>query len=119
MNVAVIGASEDPEKYSHKAMMLLKEKGHQVFPVNPFLTEIQGIKVYASLQDIPEPVDTVSLYLGKKISDQVEDQILRKAPKRVIFNPGAENDVLSKKIKESGIQTLSACTLTLLKTNQF
>ena len=119
MNVAVIGASEDPEKYSHKAMLLLKEKGHHVFPVNPFLKEIQGISVYSSLQEVPEAVDTVSLYLRKEISDQVEEQILRKAPKRVIFNPGAENEVLAKKIKAAGIQTLNACTLVLLKTDQF
>ncbi|HRX06926.1 MAG TPA: CoA-binding protein, partial [Kiritimatiellia bacterium] len=59
MNVAILGASNKPERYSNQAVRLLAEKGHAVFPVHPALAEIDGHRVFKSLADIPEPVDTV------------------------------------------------------------
>ena len=118
VNVAVLGASDDPEKYSHKAVMRLKEKGHVVFPVHPSLKEIEGLKVYVSVRETPA-IDTVSLYLSAKNSSKIADEIISKKPKRIIFNPGAENPELQSKAEAAGIKTLNACTLVLLSTNQF
>ena len=119
MNVAVLGASNNPEKYSYQAVMLLKEKGHTVFPVHPMLKEIEGMKVYASIKDVPQPVDTVSLYVSKEISSKLAEDIFSKSPRRIILNPGAENPELESKAKAKSIKTLNACTLVLLRTNQF
>ena len=119
MNVAILGASDDPEKYSYKAVHLLEEKGHTAFPVNPKLEQIGGRKVYASLKDLPEPVDTISLYVSPKISMKLADDLVASKPRRVIFNPGAENPELEEKVSAAGIQALEACTLVLLRTNQF
>jgi len=119
VNVAVLGASDNPEKYSYQAVKLLKEKGHKVFPVHPALKEIEGIKVYPSVRDIKEPIDTVSLYVSKTISSKIADDILGASPRRIILNPGAENPALASKAQSKGIQALSACTLVMLKTNQF
>ncbi|MDD5092081.1 MAG: CoA-binding protein [Candidatus Wallbacteria bacterium] len=119
MNVCIIGASQKPDRYSYKAMMLLAEKGHRVFPVHPKLSEIEGIPVYARLADLPEPVHTITMYVGPDRSAEMADEITSIKPQRVIFNPGAENPVLSEKLAKAGIEVLEACTLVLLKTGQF
>ena len=119
MNVAVIGASDNPERYSYKAVMLLKEKGHAVFPVHQRIKEIEGIKVYPSIKDVPEAIDTVSLYVAADISSKLADDILSLKPRRIIFNPGAENSLLEAKAAAQGVNCLNACTLVMLKTGQF
>lgn len=119
MNVAVIGASSDPERYSYKAVHLLEEKGHRVFPVHPKLQDLEGRKVYPSVLAVPEKIDTLSLYVSAAISSKFKDDLLKAAPKRIIFNPGAENPELAAAAEAKGIHTVEACTLVLLRTNQF
>ena len=115
----MIGASDDPEKYSYQAVQLLKEKGHRVYPVHPTLREIEGTKVYPSIAEVPGRVDTISLYVSKEISSNLSDALIKKSPQRIIFNPGAENQDLEAKAALKGIKTLNACTLVMLRTNQF
>lgn len=119
MNVAVIGASNKPDRYSYKAVMLLKEKGHTVFPVHQRIAEIEGLKVYPSIKDVPQPVDTVSMYVAADISDKIAEDILAVKPRRIIFNPGAENESLANKAQSQNIKPINACTLVMLRTNQF
>ncbi len=119
MNVAVIGASDHPDRYSYMAVMLLKKKGHTVFPVHPKLKAIEGMKVYSSVKDVPERMDTLSLYVSEDLSNKIVDDLLKASPRRIIFNPGAENPELKARAREKGIETLEACTLTMLKTGQF
>ena len=119
MNVAVIGASDKPDRYSYKAVMLLKEKGHMVFPVHQRVKKIEGTAVYPSIQDISEPIDTVSVYVAADVSDAIGDDILARKPRRIIFNPGAENPSLREKARQLGIVPVEACTLVMLKTGQF
>ena len=116
--VAVLGASAHKERYAYKAFQLLEEKGHQVFLVNPRESEIEGKKVYPSLEEL-SGIDTVTVYLRPAISNQYKDQLLSLKPKRVIFNPGAENEELVASLVENGIATENACTLILLNTQQF
>ncbi len=119
MRVAVLGASNKPDRYSYKAVMLLKEKGHSPYPVNPSLDFIEGIAAFASLGLIPVPLDVVTLYLSAANQDKLADELLASCPRRVIFNPGAENPALKKRLAAAGIETIEACTLVLLKTGQF
>jgi predicted CoA-binding protein len=119
LTVAVLGASANPERYSHKAVAQLLAHGHTVFPVNPGLSTLLEHKVYATLADLPAPPHTVTLYVGPERSTALADAILAARPRRVIFNPGSENPVLSERLKRSGIEALDACTLVLLSTNQF
>lgn len=119
MNVAIIGASEKYDRYAYRALMLLEEKGHRVFPVNPLLKEIEGRRVYASLTDIGERIDTITVYVNEGISSGYTGQILEVKPRRIIFNPGAENRTLAARAQEQGILTENACTLVMLKTGQF
>ena len=119
-NVIVLGASDKPDRYSNKAIKMLLEKGHTPFPVHPKLTEIDGLKVYASLEDIKDiKVDTITVYVNPEISNSLLDAILAINPKRVIFNPDTENPELEAKLEEADIETIQACTLVMLSTGQF
>ncbi|MDD2715872.1 MAG: CoA-binding protein [Candidatus Wallbacteria bacterium] len=117
--VAVLGASRKTERYSYMALMLLREKGYPVYPVHPVFAEIEGIPVYSNLSDVPVILDTITIYLSPANSASLGTEIIKAKPRRVIFNPGAENPELSAELKQLGIDTLNACTLVLLKTGQF
>lgn len=119
MKVAILGASDKPDRYSYLAFKALREKGHTPLPVHPKLTSIEGVSVHASLDKLPRPVDTLTLYVGPDISTASEASILNLGAKRVIFNPGTENPALEEKLRAQGAEVLEACTLVLLKTGQF
>jgi len=117
--VAVLGASANPDRYSNMAVRRLREAGHRVIPVNPALESVEGLPVVKSLGEIREPVDTLALYVGPRRLAALTDDILRLAPKRVIFNPGTESQELSAALDCASIAHLEACTLVLLQTDQF
>ena len=119
MNVAVLGASNKPERYSHQAVVLLAKKGHAVFPIHPALAEIEGRKVFKKLADVPAPLHTVTMYVSPALSSGLAGEILAAKPARVVFNPGTENPELEAKLADAGIETVRACTLVLLRTGQF
>jgi predicted CoA-binding protein len=117
--VAVLGASNKPERYANMAVHRLREAGHRVIPVNPALDTIEGLPVAKSLGDITDPIDTLTLYLGPQRSVPMMADILRLAPKRVIFNPGTESEDLATALDRANIPHLEACTLVMLQTGQF
>ena len=117
--VAVLGASTNEERYSFKAVSMLKENHHRPIPVHPAGHTVDGIPGVKSLSDITGPVDTVTCYVNDKISDGEFDRIVGLKPKRVIFNPGAENENLAAKLEAAGIEVVRACTLVILRTGQF
>jgi len=117
--VVIIGASDNPERYSHKAQLLLRQHGHEVVPVHPKLSEIEGVPVIADLSMITGLVDTVTLYVGPAISLTLKYKLIALKPRRVIFNPGTENAPLQAALTSAGIACEEACTLVLLHTGQF
>lgn len=117
--VAVLGASANPDRYSNMAVRRLREAGHRVIPVNPALEQIEGLPVAKSLGDIRESIDTLTLYVGPQRLAPLTDEILRLAPKRVIFNPGTESPDLATALDKANIPHLEACTLVMLQTGQF
>lgn len=119
MDVVLVGASDNPDRYSHRALLLLKENGHRVIPVHPRLQEIEGLPVRHSLKEVSGPIHTVTLYVGKDRSDGMRDEILALGPKRVIMNPGAENDALAEAARAAGINVVYGCTIVMLTTGQF
>jgi uncharacterized protein len=119
MNVAVIGASDKPDRFSYQACKLLAQKGHKVFPVHQRIQNIDGMTVYPSIKDVPETIDTVSFYVAADISSKLTDDILSVKPKRLIFNPGAENVELFNKAQAQGMAVVNDCTLVMLRTGQF
>lgn len=117
--VVIVGASDKADRYAHKAQLLLQRHGHEVVPVHPRLTEIEGVAVVADLSDVTGAVDTVTMYVGAAISAGLTEKLITLKPARVIFNPGAENTELADKLEAAGITTEEACTLVLLHTGQF
>lgn len=117
--VAVVGASPKPERYSNQAVRLLRTHGHTVLPVNPAQTEIEGLPVVPSVDALPRGIDTVTLYVGPRRSGALLSALLALRPRRVIFNPGAENPALAQALQAAGIGVEEACTLVLLRTGQF
>lgn len=111
--VAILGASNKPERYSNMLIKRLRGKGHQVFPINPAFKEIDGIPVYRSLAEIPSGIDVLSVYMNASRSDAIADAILASGIPRVIFNPGAENPRLAERLAAKGVQVEEACSLVL------
>ncbi len=117
--VAILGASANPARYSNRAQHMLIEHGHSVIPVNPQLDSVDGVPCVPDLQSIGTAVDTVTVYLRPDRQHAYTDQLLRLAPRRVIFNPGSENPALRATLEAAGIDVQWACTLVLLRTGQF
>jgi predicted CoA-binding protein len=119
--VVVLGASNNPERYSNQALRLLLEHGYKVIPIHPALEQIEALPVLADLASVTEgeAIDTLTVYVSAKISSQLTEAIIALKPKRVIFNPGAENEELAGDLRAAGILVEEACTLVLLRTGQF
>lgn len=118
-NVVVIGASNNEERYSFKAMKMLAEYGYNPIPVAPARERILGRKVYPQASDVTGTVDTVTMYVGPARQEKLFEQIIALKPRRVIFNPGTENTAEYDRLKAAGIEVIEACTLVMLRTNQF
>ena len=117
--VLIIGASPKEDRYSNKAQKMLIEYGHKVVLVSPKGEDILGVKPYKNLSEIKEKIDTVTMYVSPKHSADMGYEILRLNPQRVIFNPGTESPELQNELLENGISIKEACTLVLLRTNQY
>lgn len=118
-NVAVLGASPKKDRYSNRAINMLLEYGHTVYPIHPIKDTIEGLKVYHSLSEIQHPIDTLTVYVGPKNMQPLIQSIVTLNPKRVILNPGTESRELIEKLNENNILYVEACTLVMLSTNQF
>ena len=119
LSVAILGASEKPDRFANKAMRMLEEHGHQVHLIAPGKSEIDGKKVYKSVKDVPQPFHTLTLYVGPKTSDLLISDILSARPHRVIFNPGTENPKLIEQLEANHIETVQDCTLVMLRSGRF
>src|SRR5436190_20783533 len=116
--VVVLGATPKEDRYANKAMKMLVEYGHRPVPVNPAFAEVLGEKCYVSIAEVPGPIDTVTLYLGEARSEPLIAEILAANPRRIIFNPGAENPHLAREATARGIEAVEGCTLVMLRTEQ-
>ena len=114
----VLGASQNEERYSNMAVKKLVAHKHPVIAIGNKEGIINDIKIIKDNPSITD-VDTVTLYLNPENQKPYYDYILSLNPKRIIFNPGTENEELEKIANEKGIKTMEACTLVLLSTNQY
>ena len=119
MNIVVLGASDKKHRYSYQAVMLLLEKGYSVLPVHKRIKSIEGLHVYSDINEIKQDVDTITLYVNSSLSSLMLDDICSLHPRRIIFNPGAENQELLIAAQKKGIEVIEACTLEMLNTDQF
>jgi predicted CoA-binding protein len=114
----VIGASENPSRYSHLALQRLQSYQHPVVAIG----KKKGIVGNVMIESEKKPwrdIDTVTLYLNPTNQKEYYDYILSLKPRRIIFNPGAENEELAQIAVSKGIQPVEACTLVMLATHQY
>lgn len=116
----IIGASDNPARYAQIALEMLKGYSYPVVPVGIHGGEFRGEPILDLTQKpaIPD-VDTLTLYLSPKNQKEWYDYLLSLQPKRMIFNPGTENQELIDKAEEEGIETVIGCTLVMLRTGQY
>ncbi len=114
----VLGASANPNRYSFLAINRLKAHGHPVVAIGKKQSVVANVPIETEKAAF-EDVDTVTLYLGEENQKEYYDYILSLNPKRIIFNPGAENDELYELAEKQGIKPLEACTLVMLSTGQY
>jgi predicted CoA-binding protein len=109
--IAIVGASADRSKYGNKAVRAFKQGGWTVYPVNPKESEIEGLKCYASVADVPGPIDRVSMYVSAAVGMKMLDAIAAKRPEEFFLNPGSEDDALVAKAQELGLKPIQACSI--------
>lgn len=114
----VLGASDNPERYSNMAIKSLRQHGHPVVAIGRKNTQVADVDV-CNEKETFDDVDTVTLYLNQTHQKEYYDYILSLKPNRIIFNPGAENDELEKLAVKNNIKAQEACTLVLLSTGQY
>ncbi|MBP9214390.1 MAG: CoA-binding protein [Chitinophagaceae bacterium] len=114
----VLGASDNIERYSNMAVKKLLAHQHPVVAVGRKNTVIDSVDVTKELVQ-EKDIDTVTLYLNPTNQKEYYDYILSLHPKRIIFNPGTENDELIALAKANNIQPIEACTLVMLNTGQY
>ena len=114
----VIGASENPERYSNKAIISLVKHGHRVYAIGARNGKVAGIPIFTEKVDIPD-LHTISIYLSAKNQEFYYDYFIAQKPKRIIFNPGAENKFLSELCSKNNIEVIKACTLVMLSIGAF
>ncbi|MEM0996325.1 MAG: CoA-binding protein [Bacteroidota bacterium] len=116
----VLGASLKPHRTSYVAVNMLRQNGHTVYALGGRIGMIHGVQVERATPEAQLPeVHTVSLYMNEQRQAPFIDFILGLRPRRIIFNPGAENEILFQKAKEAGIEVKEACTLVMLNFRQF
>ena len=101
--IAVVGASNNEEKYGYKIVHVLKAKGIKVFPVNPKAECVQGLKPYASLKDLPERPDVINFVVPPEVTLQVLDEVKELGFDNVWFQPGSFDEKVIEKARSYGL----------------
>jgi len=117
--VAIIGASSDRRKFGNRALRAYQQQGHTVIPINPNEAEVEGIKTYASVLDVPGPIDMASFYVQPDVGERVIEDVARKGIPEVWLNPGAESDALLARAEALGIKPILACSVIAIGKNPY
>jgi predicted CoA-binding protein len=109
--VAVIGASNNPRKFGNRAVRAFRRQGYTVVPINPHEPEVEGLKTYKSVLDVPGAIDMATIYVPPDVGEQVIEEIARKKIPEVWLNPGAESDALIERARALDIKPIVACSI--------
>lgn len=117
--VAVIGASSNRSKFGNRAVRAFLQQGYTVIPVNPHEAEIEGLKAYASVLDVPGPIDMATFYVPPEIGSRVIGEMAQKQIPEVWLNPGSESDALIAQARALQIQPIIACSIVSIGQNPY
>jgi predicted CoA-binding protein len=117
--VAVIGASSNRNKFGNRAVRAFRQQGYTVVPINPHEAEVEGLKAYASVLDVPGTIDMASFYVPPEIGEQVIGEMATKGIAEVWLNPGSESDALIARARALQIQPIVACSIVAIGQNPY
>ena len=109
--VAVVGASNDRRKFGNKALRAFQAEGHTVIPINPQERDVEGLKTYASVLDVPGSIDMATVYVQPQIAMQLLDEFEQKGIPEVWINPGAETDEMIATARKRKSKVIFACSI--------
>jgi hypothetical protein len=109
--VAVIGASTDRRKFGNKAVRAFLARGYSVIPIHPHEKSVEGLTAYASVLDVPGPIDMATVYLPARAGLQVVPEIARKGIREVWLNPGADDEEVIDAARAHGLEPIVACSI--------
>jgi uncharacterized protein len=114
----VIGASENPERYSYKAINMLRANSIPVVALGLKPGQVADVAFVTGKPELNN-IDTITLYIGPKNQPEWYSYLIGLQPRRIIFNPGTENSEFLEMVEKAGIETLEACTLVLLSVKDY
>jgi len=117
--VAVIGASGNRNKFGNRAVRAFRQQGYTVIPINPHEKDVEGLTTYASVLDVPGPIDMASFYVPPEIGEQLIAEVAEKGIAEVWLNPGAESDELIARARALRIQPIVACSIVAIGENPY
>ena len=117
--VAVIGASNNRQKFGNRAVRAYLREGYTVIPINPHEPEVEGIKAYRSVLDVPGAIDRASFYVPPEIGELVIDEVAQKQIPEVWLNPGADSDALVARARSLSIKPIVACSIIAIGRNPY
>jgi uncharacterized protein len=109
--VAVVGASRDRHKFGNKAVRAFRDAGHTVIPVNPHESDVEGLKSYASVLDVPGPIDMATVYVQPDVALGLLDEFEQKQIPEIWLNPGADDDDVIAEAKRRRLNVIVACSI--------
>jgi len=109
--VAVIGASSKRHKYGNKALRAFAQQGYTVLAINPNEREVEGYRTYASVLDVPGPIDMATVYVPPHIGLRVIEDVAKKGIGEVWLNPGADGDEVVARARALGLNAIQACSI--------
>lgn len=118
-NTLVLGASDNPDRFSYRAITKLLQHGHSVIPISLRPISIHNLSSLPDIEQVTDPVDTVTIYLNPNRLTSELDKIIELQPRRAIFNPGTESATAIKQLQDSGIEVIQDCTLVMLNNQTY
>jgi hypothetical protein len=110
-SVAVVGASNNPVKYGHRAVRAYRRRGWTVYPVNPHVEAVDGLPAFARVVDIPGPIDRATFYVPARVGVGLLRDVKEKGVRELYINPGAESDELVAEAERLGLEPILACSI--------
>ncbi len=117
-NTLVIGGSPNPSRYSNLAIKKLLSFGYNVDSLGLRESHVENVKIQTGRPNF-KGINTVTMYIGSRHQPSYYDYIIGLRPKRIIFNPGTENEEFSNLALENGIEVIEHCTLVMLNDGLF
>ena len=114
-SIAIVGASANPERYSHKAVVDYAARGWQVWPVHPSGIPVAGHATLRTLADLPGQPDIVCFYVNPATGLDLLDAVVACKPQILWLNPGADGPEIAEPARTRGLRVVEACALVALR----